>query len=114
MYKIQQITTAALQTQSLVLPDGTSIKFTIAYVPLQFGWFIRELTYGNLTINNMRICTSPNMLYQFINQLPFGLACFVVDNREPTQQEDFASGNANLYILTVDEVAAYKAVLLGG
>lgn len=111
MYKVEQITAAAYQTQSLVLPDGSAIKITMAYIPLQFGWVIRELVYGTLTINNIRICTLPNILYQYINQLPFGLACFTVGNREPTQQEDFLSGNSNLYILTEDEVLAYKEFL---
>lgn len=113
MYTIQQITTDPLQTQSLVLPDGTSIQFTIVYKPLQYSWFIQDLVYGDFEIQGARICVSPNMLYQYKNQIPFGLACFSANNREPTLQDDFSSGNAQLYILTPEEVAEYASFLSG-
>lgn len=114
MFRIQNISTAARQKQSLVLPDGTLIRISIAYIPLQLGWFIRELSYNNFVLNGVRICNSPNLIYQYRNQVPFGLACFsTIAEREPTQQEDFSSEASKLYILTEAEVNAYAGYLSG-
>lgn len=114
MLQIQKITDDPLQTQTIVLPAGDSFTFTMYYVPLQYGWFITNFVYGSFVLNGLRICNNPNMLYQWQNLLPFGLACFTASNREPTQQEDFVSGASNLYILTQAEVLAYTAYINGG
>src|SRR5512143_1279055 len=98
MNLIQGLTDAPLQTQTLVLPDGTTLSLDIYFMPMQQVWMIQNLTYGNFQINNRRICISPNLLYQFTEQIPFGIACFTKDGREPELQGDFASGNANLYL----------------
>lgn len=113
MYQIQNITNDSKQKQTLVLPDGTSIVFSIYFCPMQLGWFIRELTYGEFTLNGLRICNSPNMLHQWRNVLPFGLACFSQDNREPSLQEDFSSQTSQLFILNSSEVEAYTEFLSG-
>jgi hypothetical protein len=114
MYLIQQITDDPLQSQTLILPDGTSLGLTINFVPMQYGWFITELSYGSFTLNGLRISNSPNMLHQFKNQIPFGLGCFSTNNREPSQQEDFSSGTSQLYILSAAEVAQYAGLLQSG
>ncbi len=113
MFLIQQITSAPAQKQSLILPDGSSFSMTLAFYPQQYGWFIQNLVYKNFTINGLRITTSPNMLNQWVNSLTFGLACTCVGNREPTQQQDFSSGAALLYVLSAAEVAQYSRILKG-
>lgn len=111
MYKIQKITANALQEQTLVLPNGTAFTIVMEFKPMQLGWFFQRITYGDWTLSGMRICVSPNMLYQFKNRLPFGLACFSnVGPREPSLQQDFSSGSFSMYILDetqVDELASY-------
>ncbi len=114
MLLIQQITTAPLQKQNLVLQSGAILTLKLYFRPLQFGWFINQLIFGDFVLNGLRITNSPNMLNQFKNQLPFGLACFSTANREPTQQQDFSSGASKLYILTEAEVDAYSEFLSGG
>jgi hypothetical protein len=106
MNLIQPITDDTLQTMNLVLPDGTSFSMTIYFVPMQYGWFITNLTYAikNFEINGLRITNNPNMLYQFKNKIPFGLGCFSSSSREPTQQQDFSSGSSKLYLLNADEI----------
>jgi len=78
---------------------------------MQFGWFIEELIYGKLTIKSIRVCNSPNILAQFKNKIPFGIACFSSENREPSQQNDFISGASNLYVLSAAEVLEYEEFL---
>lgn len=113
MYNITQITDDYAQTQNVILQDGTSFKLTIVYKPIQQGWFIQDLVYGTFRLQNMRITSSPNMLLQFINQIPFGLACFTALGREPTQLQDFSSGNFTLFVLSEEEVVEYKVYLSG-
>lgn len=114
MYTVSNITAAAKQTQTLVLEDGSALNLTVAFLPMQYGWFIVNLTYGSFTARGIRICNSPNLLHQYCNQLPFGLGCFSTGNREPTLQQDFSSGASKLYILTAAEVAQYAVYLQNG
>lgn len=105
MYLIQGITEDARQRHSVLLPDNTTLLMTLVYRELQQGWFIDELTYLDFTLGLMRVTNHPNMLHQYKNILPFGLACFSEDGREPMVQGDFASSQSNLYILSAEEVA---------
>ena len=113
MYKISAITSDPLQKQTFNLPDGTQLKMTIYFVYQQRGWFIRELVYNNIVIRGMRICNGINILEQFKNKLPFGLACLTKANREPMNIEDFSSGASALYILSASEVQSYSRYLSG-
>lgn len=113
MLAIQQITRQSRQKMTLILPDGSQIQMEIYFMPLQQGWFIVKMIYGDFVLQNIRITVSPNMLHQFKNQIPFGLACFSPDNREPTLQDDFLTGAASLYVLTADEVNQYAETLSG-
>lgn len=114
MFKIEQVTSDSLQQQTLILEDGSSLSLTIYFMPMQFGWFIRNLTYGDFVINNLRIVNTGNMLHQWKNKLPFGIACFSKENREPSQQEDFSSGNSELFILSESEVEDFEDFLRDG
>lgn len=111
MYPVQQITDYPLQKQNLLLADGTAIDLEIYFRSLQAGWFINSLTYGDFVLQGLRITNSPNMLHQFKNQIPFGLACFSTANREPSLSEDFSSGASKLYVLTSAEVTEYTEYL---
>jgi hypothetical protein len=113
MFQIQNITTAPRQKQTLVLPDGNQILISMYFCPLQQGWFIPSISYRDFALTNLRIVNSPNMLYQYRNLIPFGLACFSTAQREPSLQEDFAVGNSKLYILTEAEVEEYVEILSG-
>lgn len=114
MLLIQQIASNPFQKQTLTLDDGSSVAITMYFRSMQLGWFITELTRGSFTLNELRITNSPNMLHQFKNQIPFGLACYSKGNREPSQQNDFLSGASKLYILTAAEVAQYTSFLENG
>lgn len=111
MLRITQITRDSLQKQTLVLPDGSSFTMTMYFMPLQQGWYIRELTYGDFRLTNLRITVGPNMLYQWKNKIPFGLACTSIGQREPSLQDDFVSENCKLYVLTEEEVDAFQEFL---
>jgi len=113
MYLVTTITSDIKQTQSLTLPDGSQISLAIYYSANQLGWFISNLTYEDFVVNTLRISTIPNLLRQWQNLIPFGLYIATTDGGEPTQQQDFSSGYAQMYILTQAEVAQYEAYLSG-
>lgn len=114
MNLITRITSDSYQQQTLVLDDGTSFVITMYFRPLQNGWFITNITYGDFVLTEVRICNSPNILFQWQNKLPFGLGCFSTNNREPQFQDDFFSGASQLYILNESEVEEYAAYIRGG
>lgn len=113
MLQIQQLTTDTPQQHTLVLPDGSQFSMQLVFVPMQYSWFIKNLTYGDFILGCVRISNSGNILRQFKNQIPFGLACFSTESREPSLQEDFSSGNSNLFILSVAEVKQYEDFIIG-
>lgn len=113
MFQVQNLTNDSRQKQTLVLPDGSQIGLSLYFVPMQLGWFIPTLTYKTFVLNGLRITNSPNMLYQFRNKVPFGLACISAQNREPTLQDDFLSGASKLYVLNAAEVEYYTEYLSG-
>jgi len=113
MLKIQQVTNDTRQRQTLTLPDGTALTIEMYFVPMQYCWFIEKLTYLDFEVNGLKISNNLNILRQFKNQIPFGLACISVNDREPSFQDDFSTGASTLYILTAEEVEAYEDYLRG-
>lgn len=115
MYLIEGISKYTYQKQRLILPNGDPIFLTIQFKPQQYGWFITELTYDqtNFALRGARIVVSPNLLFQYKNKIPFGIACFTKNNQEPTQQEDFSSGFAQLQILSEEEVRLLAEYISG-
>lgn len=111
--QIISTTDDSARSQTVSLPDGSFFTFTMYYVPLQLGWFIKDLVYGAFTLNGLRITNNPNMLHQFVNQIPFGLGCISISDREPTLQQDFASGSSTLYLLSAEETDQYRDILNG-
>ena len=86
MYIIKNVTADANQSQRVLLEDGSYFDFELQFKPMQYGWFITDLTYvnTNFELQGFRVCTSPNILYQFKNQIPFGIAVALPpDNQEP-------------------------------
>lgn len=112
MQQIDGLTTYPNQQLTLKLLDGSILKMTLIFLESQNGWFFKNLDWNNgqWIENGRRITTHPNMLRQYKNIIPFGLACYTINNREPTQQQDFTptevggTAASSLFILTAQEV----------
>lgn len=113
MLKITSMTNDPYQKQTFFLPDGDQVTFLLYFRPMQYGWFIQEMTFNDFVLKGVRITNSPNMLFQFMNQIPFGLACYSKENREPMLQDDFSSGASTLYLLTAEECQEYLEFVRG-
>lgn len=111
MIYIDQISNDTLQEHTILLPDNSSFILELYYVPMQYGWFINNLTYGEFVLKGQRLCSAPNIIHQFRNILPFGIACFTVSNREPMFQDDFSTQASQIFLLSKDEVTEYERYL---
>ncbi len=97
------LTSDPAQNANIPLPDGTLANLTLYYRQNQLGWFY-DMSYQDFTLNGQRLVTSPNMLYQFQNQIPFGLAMLVEGNGEPLSQEVFVDGTGTLVLLDQSDI----------
>lgn len=113
MYLIQNINQNASQAMTLTLADGSALYLQLYFSLTQQSWIFTEISYKGFLLTNFRIVNSPNMLQQYRNQLPFGIACYSANNREPSLIQDFASGASVLYVMTAADVAWYNAYLTG-
>ena len=113
MYKISEVTDDAFQQMNLTLDSGKQLILTIQFIEQQYGWVVTELNYDNnsFVLNGLKIVNSGNMLNQFRNIIPFGLACQTAGNREPALLEDFTQGSSFLYILTQSECIEYADLI---
>ncbi len=113
MLLIQGLTNDAKQKMNLILPsNGKKVEVHLEFKPQQVGWFL-SFTYETFSCSGLRICSSPNVLRQYKNLIPFGLACFVEADQEPMFQTDWSSARANLYLLTTEEVQNLEDVING-
>jgi len=110
MLLISTITSDPKQSHTLILPSGKSVTMDLEFKPLQAGWFM-DLQYETFSLKGFRVCSLPNLLRQFQNIIPFGMACYVDADQEPLFLDDFKSGRAKLYIMTTSEVQAYEDYL---
>lgn len=101
------------QSIVLALADGTTISMDLNYFAGQEGWFY-SLNYnsGQFIVSNRRLVTSPNMLAQFRDIIPFGLAVTTSDGYEPIFLTDFVTSRASFFILeTADVLAITESII---
>lgn len=117
MKEITEITNDYKQQLAPTLEDNSVFNLELRYKKQEECWFY-SLTYRNLIIKGSKLVLSSNLLHQWKNILPFGLAC--LSNDDPSQTtdpfllNDFSSGRVRLYILTKDEVAQFENALNNG
>jgi hypothetical protein len=107
---INVITEDPSQGMTLVLPDGTSVKFSMKYFDGQQGWYY-SLTYGNFQLSNRRIVVGLNLLRAFRNIIPFGFKVTTQNGGEILGQEDFINNNASFYLLDSEDIVEAEALL---
>lgn len=117
MQTVTGISNQPTQVFNLVPEDGSTVTLTLTYRPQQMGWFYDLVWNGTdpaTTINGRRVSNFPNLLRQFKNVLSFGIACVTADGHEPLGQNDFASGYAQLLLLSPADLAAIEAQVFPG
>ena len=104
---VDNLTNSADQLTILILGDGTTVSLELLYHGATQRW-VANITYGNTTINGLGLCCSPNILRQWRNVLPFGLAIVTTDQTDPFSINDFSSGRVLIYLLNAADVIAME------
>ncbi len=112
MNLITGLTDDPAQNATVTLPDGSTAILSLNYSPQQLGWFFGvQYPTNGFNVTGQRLCTFPNVLQQFQNAIPFGVACITVDGSEPTGEETFVDGTTDLYLLNSNDVAYVNDVV---
>lgn len=110
--QLNNLTDFANQTTTLQLPDGTTANLTLIFNATAERW-VANIVYGTLVINGLGVCCLPNILRQWKNVIPFGLACATNDQTDPFAANDFSDGRARLFLLSADEVLLMESQIFG-
>lgn len=85
--------------------DNSAIVISLTYKPTQLGWFMDvEYEPKSFAVYGLRVSTNYNLLNQWHNILPFGIACVCKDDQEALSIQDFLVGRAQLGVLSKEEV----------
>ena len=103
MRQLTEITDEANQEHIVKVITGELFTLQLFYLHRNESWQA-NIIYNDNTINGIKINQSVNILRQYKNILPFGIACYSDYNTDPFLLEDFAQNNYFLGILTADEV----------
>lgn len=110
---IEGISDQPQQQITVPLLGGTSFLLTLSYSLQQGCWFYSINWNGNVVCNGQRLVTSPNVLRQYINTIPFGIACLTNGNIEPTGIEDLSDGTAQLILLQGADISLVEQTAFG-
>jgi hypothetical protein len=112
MIQIDNLSDDADQTTEVVLDDGSVVQFEFNFLPAVQLWMM-NVTYGSFQANGITLVSHPNILREFRNNIPFGLALTSADGFDPLDISDFISGRIVLYVLTQSDVADLEASTFG-
>lgn len=112
--QITNLTNFADQLTQLQLPDGSLATFELIYQGATERW-IMNVSYLTtpVTINGVGVCCYPNLLRQWREIIPFGIACVTADQTDPFDINDFASGRAAVYLLDETDIRAIESTVFG-
>ncbi|MDE2019607.1 MAG: hypothetical protein KGJ13_04650 [Patescibacteria group bacterium] len=108
---INNLTDDASQVVSVGMPDGSIGQLALYFRATPQRWFFdfTHSSFPNGAIMGMGLCVHPNILRNFMNVIPFGMACITGTGLDPVSADDFVNGNATLYLLSQSDVAAVEA-----
>ena len=112
MNLLSGLTDDPAQNVTITLPDGSTAILSLDYSPQQLGWFFGvQYPTNAFAVTGQRLCAFPNVLQQFQNAIPFGMACVTQGGVEPTGQETFVDGTTDLYLLSPNDVVYVNDVV---
>jgi hypothetical protein len=112
MRTITNLQAAGQQTFKTPIEAGGQAEITLIYGPITRMWYA-NIKYGTCTINGVRLARSVNVMHQYRNACPFGIAVITRDEAEPFLINDFSTGRVQIGILTREEVQEYQGFLEG-
>lgn len=108
MKQLTEISTDPKQKFTVLTEDNQSFELLLEYSDQQQCWFY-SITFGILSINGSRVVTGANILRNYKNVLPFGIAITTDDLSEPFLIDDFSTSRVRFFVLTEEEVLSVEA-----
>lgn len=112
MNQINTLSDDADQQVYYALPDGTVATLQFTYRSAIQRWSL-DLSYGTVTLKGFNLCVHPNILRQWRNLIPFGMAIVSTDGQDPVAINDFLTGRITVFMLLQEEVAEVETQVLG-
>ncbi len=113
MTSLNGLTDQPKQNSDFVLADGSRVSIAMEYYPQQMGWFL-NVAWQDFSVTGIRMVTSPGLLRQWKNILPFDLAVYTNGNLDPLNLTDFATRTSIIYVLEAADIAEVDAALYPG
>jgi len=107
MKQIIEITQDYNQKLIIITENNQAFELKLTFSDQQECWFY-SISFEDIIINGSRVVTSPNILREYQNILPFGIAITTDDLSEPVFIDDFSSQRVKFFLLTEEEVAAVE------
>lgn len=111
MQLLNNLNDAADQLMSVPLADGSSVQLEFFYRPAIGRWTL-NISHPLLVMNGYNLALGPNILRQWRNLIPFGIAVASTNGLDPMNVDDFKNGICSVYILSEDEVAQVETDIL--
>jgi hypothetical protein len=114
MTLVDNLTDAADQTTTLILPDNTAATLRLRFRPRTGRW-VADVGYAatGFQANGINVCCLPNILRAWRRTLPFGIAFMTADFTDPFQLTDFLTGRCSVYLLNEEDVASVEETVIG-
>lgn len=103
MNKLSGFTDSPNQSTVVTLDDGSFFTIALYYRQQQNGWFF-DLSYGDFLIQGQRLVSGENILRQFRERIPFGLAVFTTTGLDPWRITDLTSRDTEFVLLDASDV----------
>jgi hypothetical protein len=113
MLLINSITDDPMQQFVLDGIPGVSVGILLRYMPRIQIWNM-DVAWNNFTADGVPLLCGPNILRQWRNIIPFGIAITNNYFLDPYSLTDFSGGNSQFYLLDSTDVAAVEATFFDG
>lgn len=91
------------QSTVITLDDGSSATIVLYFRAQQKGWFY-DLIYGEFSLLGQRLVCGENIIRQFRDQVPFGLAVLSESRRDPSKITSLSSRETVIILLNSEDV----------
>ncbi|NCX94761.1 MAG: hypothetical protein EBX40_08805 [Gammaproteobacteria bacterium] len=109
--QIDGLTNDPKQEFFAVIDGYDSAKINLEWKPNQYGWFM-AVTWGTFEASSIRLAYNLNILHQFKNQLPFGIAITSNNQLDPITENAWTT-NSQFIVLNAADVETIAGVFNG-
>ena len=111
MQQLNSFSDNADQIVSFPLADGTTVTMEWIYRAGSQRWTI-NIQHPSLTLNGVNVCVGPNILRQWRNLIPFGIAVTSSTGLDPINATDLEDGTVSIFMLDAAEVDQVESEIL--